>query len=96
MADTYFRVEIKNFVAELVLNRPARLNTVDFAFFEHLGNILRQLERDENVRCVLIWAEGKLFTAGLDLKHAQQEIFMSGMLCCVNLGWKKKKSGLCL
>jgi enoyl-CoA hydratase/carnithine racemase len=79
MSEKYFRVSINNFVAELVLNRPGKLNVVDFAFFEELGGHLKRLESDEAVRVVLIWAEGRLFTAGLDLNHAQKEIFGSGL-----------------
>eukprot|EP01122_Echinamoeba_exundans_P008634 TRINITY_DN2892_c0_g1_i3.p1 TRINITY_DN2892_c0_g1~~TRINITY_DN2892_c0_g1_i3.p1 ORF type:complete len:237 (+),score=9.30 TRINITY_DN2892_c0_g1_i3:29-739(+) len=77
MSERYFRVSTEGFVAELVLNRPRKLNVVDFGFFEELGEHLKRLEMDESVRVVLIWAEGKLFTAGLDLNHAQKEIFGS-------------------
>lgn len=66
----YFRVTIESFIAEVVMNRPDKLNSMDDGFFEELGRIFRDLDTDERVRVIILWAEGKLFTAGLDLKFA--------------------------
>eukprot|EP01104_Vermistella_antarctica_P017179 TRINITY_DN6046_c0_g1_i1.p1 TRINITY_DN6046_c0_g1~~TRINITY_DN6046_c0_g1_i1.p1 ORF type:complete len:294 (+),score=66.88 TRINITY_DN6046_c0_g1_i1:1340-2221(+) len=57
-------------IAEVVLNRPKKLNTMTKTFFEEVGEAFRMLDVDEEVRAVLLWAEGRLFTAGLDLKEA--------------------------
>eukprot|EP01098_Paradermamoeba_levis_P016644 TRINITY_DN9085_c0_g1_i1.p1 TRINITY_DN9085_c0_g1~~TRINITY_DN9085_c0_g1_i1.p1 ORF type:complete len:284 (-),score=84.79 TRINITY_DN9085_c0_g1_i1:113-931(-) len=55
-------------VLEIVLNRGQKLNTMDMQFFEEIGRAADQIEEDDEVRVGLIWAEGKVFTAGLDLK----------------------------
>lgn len=82
MAKQYFRVDVRDFIAEVVLNRPQQLNVVDFGFFEELARHLREAEGNDNVRVVIVWAEGKLFTAGLDLKSAQRDVFASGAPLC--------------
>jgi enoyl-CoA hydratase len=57
-------------VAEVVLARPKALNTMTAAFFDEIGRVFRALDRDPEVNAILVWAEGRMFTAGLDLKAA--------------------------
>jgi enoyl-CoA hydratase len=68
--DTHFRLELKNHIARLVLNRPDQRNAMDMAFFELLKRHLEALDADPEVRVVVLSAEGKSFTAGLDLVAA--------------------------
>ncbi len=37
-------------------------------FFDKISTIFCQLNKKENLRVVILLAEGKVFTAGLDLK----------------------------
>jgi enoyl-CoA hydratase len=62
-----FRVEREGPIAWLVLDRPEKRNTMNDAFFEGLIHHFRALEQDPETRVVIIRAEGKSFTAGLDL-----------------------------
>jgi enoyl-CoA hydratase/carnithine racemase len=56
------------FVAELVLNRPAKLNAVTPAMAATLEGLCRQLDRDDEVRVVLVRGAGpRAFCAGSDL-----------------------------
>lgn len=56
------------FVAEIVLNRPAKLNAVTPAMATRLQELCRALDADEGVRAVLIrGAGGRAFSAGSDL-----------------------------
>eukprot|EP01095_Lingulamoeba_sp_RSL-Kostka_P009213 TRINITY_DN3166_c0_g1_i1.p1 TRINITY_DN3166_c0_g1~~TRINITY_DN3166_c0_g1_i1.p1 ORF type:complete len:296 (+),score=109.81 TRINITY_DN3166_c0_g1_i1:86-973(+) len=55
---------------EVVLNRPKKLNTMPSVFFEEIGEVFELLDVDSSVNCIIIWAEGRMFTAGLDLKSA--------------------------
>jgi len=65
------RVEKKpDGVAEVVLVRGDKLNPMTQKFFEEIGSVFRQLDEDPQVNVVLLWAEGRLFTCGLDLKEA--------------------------
>jgi len=43
-------------------------------FFEEFGKAVQELDQDSDVRVVIVWAEGKIFTAGLDLKEAGTSI----------------------
>ena len=64
-----FRIDIKdNGVAEVVMNRPNKLNVLDHTFFEEVGKVFDFIEASPKVNVAVLWAEGKLFTAGLDLK----------------------------
>eukprot|EP01113_Clastostelium_recurvatum_P043740 TRINITY_DN7285_c0_g1_i2.p1 TRINITY_DN7285_c0_g1~~TRINITY_DN7285_c0_g1_i2.p1 ORF type:complete len:246 (+),score=50.14 TRINITY_DN7285_c0_g1_i2:156-893(+) len=40
------------------------------SFFDEIFKIFDDLDVDSDVKVVIIWAEGKVFTAGLDLKEA--------------------------
>jgi enoyl-CoA hydratase len=56
------------FVAEIVLNRPAKLNAVTPAMAATLEDLCRQIDRDDDVRVVLVRGAGtRAFCAGSDL-----------------------------
>jgi enoyl-CoA hydratase/carnithine racemase len=65
------KVEKVGHVGWLVLCRPERRNTMDMDFFRDLTRIFQEFDQDGDVRAVVIRAEGKSFTAGLDLTAAQ-------------------------
>jgi enoyl-CoA hydratase len=67
---TCLRVEKSQGIAEVVLSRAKQLNTMTAEFFDEIGRVFRALDRDPEVHAVVIWAEGRMFTAGLDLKAA--------------------------
>jgi enoyl-CoA hydratase len=62
-----FKVEQDGHIAWLTLNRPDNRNIMGFAFFEELTKHFERFDEDSSVRGVVIKAEGKSFTAGLDL-----------------------------
>jgi enoyl-CoA hydratase len=68
--DYPFAVERDGHVAELVINRPERRNSMNRAFFGALAEHLQRLDRDDEVRAVVLRGAGKGFTAGLDLVEA--------------------------
>jgi enoyl-CoA hydratase len=76
MANPYttIRIDRRDHVAEVVLNTPDRLNAMSIKFFHEIKAAFEQLDLDPDVRAVVIWAEGRLFTAGLDLKEAASGI----------------------
>jgi enoyl-CoA hydratase/carnithine racemase len=65
-----FRLEKREYVGHLILSRPEKRNRMSLKFFEELIRIFETIDEDEDVRAVLISAEGKSFTAGLDLAEA--------------------------
>jgi enoyl-CoA hydratase len=80
MPDAYttIRLERHGHVAEVVLNTPERLNAMSMQFFHEIERAVRDLDRDPEVRAVIVWAEGRLFTAGLDLKEAATGVLGGG------------------
>jgi len=54
-------------IAILYLNRPEKLNAMNFEFWDELPIKISELENDSNLKTVIIMGEGKAFTAGLDI-----------------------------
>jgi len=59
--------EKSNGVLTLTLNRPEKKNALTRAMYQALADGIDGAERDEDVRCILIQAEGDMFTAGNDV-----------------------------
>jgi enoyl-CoA hydratase/3-hydroxyacyl-CoA dehydrogenase len=53
-------------VARLILNRPNRANAFNADFMTEINKALGELEKDENVRCVVITGAGANFCGGAD------------------------------
>jgi enoyl-CoA hydratase/carnithine racemase len=68
--DNFFKLTRDGHIAWLVLDRPEKRNTMNAAFFRGLAQHFRNLDQDNDVRVIAIRAEGKSFTAGLDLGEA--------------------------
>ena len=73
MADDRIAVEVTQGVAHVELARPDKLNAMDKAMFEAIGDSFRSLGRDPAVRAILLSGRGKHFTAGLDLDYASRQ-----------------------
>ncbi|KAJ3274228.1 putative enoyl CoA hydratase [Terramyces sp. JEL0728] len=63
------KVELKNHVAIVYLNRP-KLNAMNVQFFKDLLACFTQLKHDSSVRSILLLSAFQHFSAGLDLKEA--------------------------
>ncbi len=68
--EDFFKLEKDGGVAWLILNRPEKRNAMTWEFFTELAERFRNLDEDPEIRSVVIRAEGKMFTAGLDLVAA--------------------------
>ena len=62
-----FDLKIKDHICSLVLNRPNELNTMTRDFWVELGEALEEINRDSEVRVVVLSSTGKHFCAGMDL-----------------------------
>ncbi|MEM7353131.1 MAG: crotonase/enoyl-CoA hydratase family protein [Acidobacteriota bacterium] len=71
---TVIRLETTGHVAEVVLDRPEKLNAMAPIFFDELRAAFEEVDRDEAIRVAILRAEGPHFTAGLDLKVAAQDV----------------------
>ncbi|KAJ1899516.1 hypothetical protein LPJ66_002064 [Kickxella alabastrina] len=57
-------------IAHVEINRPKALNAVNTQAWSEIGHCFTRFQSDGNVRCVVLSAAGRIFTAGLDLKEA--------------------------
>jgi enoyl-CoA hydratase len=64
------RTEIRDRVAEIVIDHPP-VNALDSAGWNSLPGLIAEAGRNEEVRCVLIRAEGRGFCGGVDIKEMQ-------------------------
>ena len=62
-----FKVDVENHIANLVLSRPDELNAMSRDFWVELGDVLKEINRDSDVRVVVMSSTGKHFCAGMDL-----------------------------
>lgn len=53
------------------------------AFFEEIRRAFNFIDSDPHIRVAIIWAEGRMFTAGLDLKEAAS-LFTESMLASLS------------
>lgn len=65
---TAIRLERHDHIAEVILNNPERLNAMSPNFFTEIGQAFQEIDADPDLRVAILWAEGRLFSAGLDLK----------------------------
>lgn len=60
-------ITLNKHVAEVMLNRPARLNALDLELFHALDKTARSLEKETSLRAVVLYGAGDNFCAGIDL-----------------------------
>lgn len=64
-------IRIDDHVAEVMLNRPDKLNAVDTDMFHALDEAARSLEAEKSVRAVVLHGAGENFCAGIDIAAMQ-------------------------
>ncbi len=60
-------VSIDNGIAEIIFCRPEKLNSMTALFWDELPEVLQTIDREAAARVAIISANGKHFTAGMDL-----------------------------
>jgi enoyl-CoA hydratase len=67
MNEKKITVERRGHVLLVGLNRPEKMNAFDVEMYLEMSTALGELDRDRELRCGLLFAHGKHFTAGLEL-----------------------------
>jgi enoyl-CoA hydratase len=62
-------VDKDNPVAVITLNRPAQLNALSYGLVKDLSLAMQELDRDEDVRVIIVTGGEKVFAAGADIKE---------------------------
>jgi enoyl-CoA hydratase/carnithine racemase len=71
MSQERLSVEVRGHVLCMGLNRPDKYNAMDLDMYRQLAAAYGRLHSDDNLRCGLLFAHGKHFTAGLELDQWQ-------------------------
>ena len=60
-------------VATVTLSNPGKLNALDLGMWKRLGEVMRELDRDRTLRCVVLRGAGdKAFAAGADIAEFEE------------------------
>jgi enoyl-CoA hydratase len=73
-------VEQRGHILLIGLNRPAKRNAFDTEMLDQLALAYAELEDNPEIRCGVLWAEGEMFTAGLDLANVAPKVVEHGVL----------------
>lgn len=72
MADN-IQVDRDGFTATVTLNQPAKLNAVNLAMWDRLGEVFSDLDQDLDLRCVVLRGAGeKAFSVGADISEFEE------------------------
>ena len=69
MTEPVLRVEKRDAVATVTLNRPEAMNALSAQLRLALGQAFRDLQADPDVRVAIVTGAGRAFCAGMDLKE---------------------------
>lgn len=78
MSEQKILTEKRGHVLVITLNRPEKANAFDVDMYHQLAAAYGQLDSDSEVRCGLVCANGKHFTAGLELDKWAPHIAKGG------------------
>jgi 2-(1,2-epoxy-1,2-dihydrophenyl)acetyl-CoA isomerase len=65
--EQHVKVEIEGGVGWIRLNRPEKMNAIGAVTRQQLGDAIKQAERDEAVRVVVLTGSGRAFCSGADV-----------------------------
>lgn len=61
------RLDKKNGIATVYLNRPEKRNAMSFELLRELIKAAKNIKKDRSIRCVILTGEANVFSAGIDL-----------------------------
>ena len=64
---TTVEYEKSGHIAYVTLNRPDKLNAMDAAMHEELGEVWQDFQADPKMRAAILSGNGRCFSAGADL-----------------------------
>jgi enoyl-CoA hydratase/carnithine racemase len=66
----WVRYQVSDGIAEVVMNRPDKLNAFHLPMYEEICAALAAAEEDDGVRVILLRGEGRAFSAGRDFRYS--------------------------
>ena len=64
-------ININDKVAEIILNRPERMNAITIDLLKELKDALLSINRDESLGVIILTGARKAFSAGVDLRQLE-------------------------
>lgn len=64
----YFKVQVKNNIAQVAFNRPEKANALNMETWKEMQLIFEALSATKKVRVIVLSGEGKHFCSGIDLE----------------------------
>jgi 2-(1,2-epoxy-1,2-dihydrophenyl)acetyl-CoA isomerase len=71
--DVHVKVNVENGVGLIQLNRPEKMNAIGAVTRKQLAEAIKQVERDDAVRVVVLTGSGRAFCSGADVTEMAQE-----------------------
>ena len=68
MSESPIRVDVRDFVATITIDRPHVRNAIDLPTAMALERAIDEAEQSDDVRVIVLAATGQVFSAGMDLK----------------------------
>ena len=65
----YMILEVSDHIATVTLNRPEIMNAINWQAYAELEEIFLNLQKDPEVRCVILTGAGRAFCSGDDVKE---------------------------
>jgi enoyl-CoA hydratase/carnithine racemase len=63
------QLEVANHIATVTLNRPEVMNALNWTAYDELESIFLDLQKNSDVRCVILTGAGRAFCSGDDVKE---------------------------
>ncbi|MCB0845692.1 MAG: crotonase/enoyl-CoA hydratase family protein [Bacteroidetes bacterium] len=76
-----FALTIENHIAQVVFNRPDKANALNQQAWDEMKAIFEELDKNEEVRVIVLSGEGKHFCAGIDLALLMDVSRVQGIKC---------------
>jgi enoyl-CoA hydratase/carnithine racemase len=73
MAEEILKIERRPNYLILTLNRPEKRNSLNRPLIESLARAIEPIEKDKEIRALVLRGEGSSFCAGIDLKEVAEE-----------------------
>ena len=64
---------LENQVATVSLNRPEKLNAINYTMLMELTSVTEQIKKDESIKCMILRGEGRAFSSGADLSSGDRK-----------------------
>jgi len=68
MSDQCVQVTIDDGIAYVLLNRPEKMNAINYLMFSQLDSAIKSIKKNRRIRAVILSGAGGNFSAGLDVK----------------------------